>query len=231
LTKRAQLTVAFAVLGLAGAILFPLNCLVSGLREPHFSFVDNATSDLGALTARHALPYNTALSISGVLTIGLALALGRFLPRGRAVIAGAVLVAIFGVGQFIDGLAREDCAVSVNRACRAAADAGRLSTHHKVHDAESIVTFSALLLAPLVLGFVFRSIPSLHHLARWSFAACVAQLVSVTLFLLLYSGDHGGIGVFEIAALASGVAWIATIALVVIRARGALDQPELRPAR
>jgi hypothetical membrane protein len=231
LTTRERITLTFAAFGLAGAILFPLNCLVSGLREPHFSFVDNATSDLGALTARHALPYNATLSVSGVLTIGLAVALLGFLPRRRAAIAGAVLVGIFGVGQFIDGLAREDCAVSVNRACRAAADAGRLSTHHKVHDAESIVTFSALLLAPLVLGFVFRSIPSLRHLARWSYAASVMQLVSVTIFLVLYSGDHGGIGVFEIAALASGVAWIATIALAVIRARGVLDDSELRPAR
>ena len=216
MTERDRVTVAAAACGLAGAILFTLTCLVAGLFEPHFSFVDNATSDLGALTARHAAPYNTALSLSGVLTIGLGFALFRFLPRRPGAIIGAVLVGVFGVGQFIDGLAREDCAVSVNHACRAAADAGRLSTHHQVHDGESLVTFSALLLAPVVLGFVFRSIPSLRGLAKWSFGASAVEAVSLAVFLSLYNSDSSGVGVPEIILLAAGVGWIAAIATVVI---------------
>src|SRR5205814_6453305 len=181
---------------------------------------------LGALTARHALPYNIALSISGLLTIGLGVALVRFLPRGRGAIAGAVLVAVFGAGQFVDGLAREDCAVSVNRACRAAADAGRVSTHHKVHDGESLVTFAALLFAPLVLGFVFRSIPALRHLARWSIGVAAVLAFSVATFLTMYSNKSSGVGVPEILLLVVGVGWIAAIAIVILRRGGVLHRAD-----
>jgi hypothetical membrane protein len=226
LREPDQFTVGAAGCGLAGAVLFVLTVLVAGLGEPHFSFVDNATSDLGALTARHALPYNVALSLSGLLTIGLGIALLRFLPRGRSAIAGAVLVAVFGAGQFVDGLAREDCAVSVNRACRAAADAGRVSTHHKVHDGESLVTFGALLLAPLVLGFVFRSIPTLRHLAKWSIGVTAVLAFSLATFLTMYSNKSSGVGVPEILLLVAGVGWLAAIAIVIVRRRGVLDRAD-----
>jgi hypothetical membrane protein len=216
-SERDRVTAALAACGLAGAILFPLTCLLAGLNEPHFSFVDNATSDLGALTAHHASPYNLALSISGVLTAALMFALFRFLPRARLAIAGAVFVGVFGVGQFIDGLAREDCAVSVNAACRAASDAGRLSTHHQVHDLESIITFSALLLAPLLLGLFFRSVPTLRFFAKWSIAAALIQAVCLVLFFVLYLGKHGGVGVFEILDLMAGIVWIAALSWIVLR--------------
>jgi Protein of unknown function (DUF998) len=152
--------------------------------------------------------------------------LARVLPRARAALAGSILVGVFGAGQFVDGLAREDCAVSVNRECRAAIDAGRVSTHHRVHDAESLVTFAALLLAPLVLAFVFRSIPALRHLVPWSFAAAAVELASLVTFLVLFAGAHGGIGVFEIAAFVAGVGWIAALSVVVIREGGVLDSAD-----
>ena len=57
--------------------------------------------------------------------------------------------------------------MSVDAVCRAAEKAGRVSMHHKVHNAESLVTFSALMLAPLVFGLVLRSVPRWRLLARW----------------------------------------------------------------
>lgn len=114
----------FAACGLAGAIVFTATWIVAGLAYPAFSFVNNDTSDLGALTAAHPTPYNVGLSLSGFLTIGLAVALAMVLGRRRAFVAGSTLVALFGVGQFVDGLAREDCAVSVDAVCRAAEKAG-----------------------------------------------------------------------------------------------------------
>jgi hypothetical membrane protein len=222
---RDRLTVVAAACGLAGAIVFLLTVLIAGLAEPRFSFVHNATSDLGALTAEHALPYNVALSLSGALTVGLGIALFRFLARGRGATAGAILVGVFGAGQFVDGLAREDCSVSVSHACRAAADAGKLSTHHQVHDLESVVTFSALLLAPLVLASVFSSSPSLRALVKWSVGAAVFQAACLAVFFSLYLGKHAGVGVPEILDLTAGVVWIAAIAVVILRRRGALDEP------
>jgi hypothetical membrane protein len=206
-----------AASGLAGAALFTATWIVAGLADPAFSFVDNDTSDLGALTAAHPTPYNIGVSLSGLLTIGVAVALVRVFGRRRSVIAGAVLVAVFGAGQFIDGLAREDCPVSVNAVCRAAEKAGRVSMHHKIHNAESLVTFSALMLAPLVVGLALRSKAGWRGLALWSIAAAVVQIVCLPIFLGMYSDGTHGQGVVEIIELTAGVAWIAAVSIACLK--------------
>jgi hypothetical membrane protein len=203
---------------LAGAIVFTATWIVAGLADPAFSFVDNDTSDLGALTAAHPTPYNLGLSLSGFLTIGLAVAFVMVLGRRRAFV-GATLVALFGVGQFVDGFAREDCAVSVDGVSRAAEKAGRVSVHHKVHNAESLVTFSALMLAPLVLGLVLRSVPRWRLLARRSLVAAAVQVVCLPAFLVMYSNGTSGQGVVEIIDVTAGVAWIAAMSIAVLALR------------
>jgi hypothetical membrane protein len=215
-----KVSTGLAASGLAGAVVFTATWIVAGLADPEFSFVNNDTSDLGALGAAHPTPYNLSLSLSGLLTIGLTVALVRVLGRQRAVVAGAILVALFGVGQFVDGLAREDCRVSVDAVCRAAEKAGRLSTHHKIHNAESLVTFSALMLAPLVLGLVLRSMPGWRLLARWSLAAAAVQVLCLPLFLVMYSNGTNGQGVVEIIEVTTGVSWVAAMSIGVLgRAR------------
>ena len=214
-----------AVSGLAGAILFTATWIVAGLTDPAFRFANNDTSDLGALTATHPLPYNIGVSLSGLLTIGLAVTLVPAFGRGRAVIADAILVALFGAGQFIDGLAREDCPVSVSAVCRAAEKAGRVSTHHKIHNAESLVTFSALLLAPLVLGLALRTNARWRRLAHWSIGASVVQIVCLPIFLRMYNEGTNGQGLVEIIELVAGVTWIATVSIACIR----LASQGLRP--
>ena len=208
---------AFAVCGLLGAVLFSISWIAAGLADSAFSFVDNDTSDLGALTAAHPTPYNIGVSLSGVLTIGLAVALVQVLGSRRLAIFGAGLVAVFGVGQFVDGLAREDCPVSVNALCRAAEKAGRVSTHHKVHNAESLVTFSALMLAPLVVGLVLRSMPSWRRLAWWSIGAAAVQVACLPVFLVMYSNGAHGQGVVEIVEVSVGVAWAAGMSVAILR--------------
>jgi hypothetical membrane protein len=210
---------ALAASGLAGAIVFTAAWIVAGLTEPGFSFVHNDTSDLGSLTAAHPTPYNVAVSLSGVLTIGLAVALVRVVGRRRVVVGGAILVAVFGVGQFVDGLAREDCPVSVDAVCRAAEKAGNVSMHHKVHNAESLITFSALMLAPLVLGLVLRSIPRWRVHARWSLAAAAVQVVCLPVFLLMFSNGTNGQGAVEIIEVTAGVTWIAAMSISILRLR------------
>jgi hypothetical membrane protein len=198
---------------LAGAVLFTGTWIIAGLADPAFRFADNDTSDLGALTAAHPGPYNVGVSLSGLLTIGAAVALVRVLPHRRAVMAGAILIAVFGLGQIIHGFAREDCAASVDAACRAAEQAGRVSKHHQIHNAESLVTFSALILAPLVLGFALRSIPSWRRLAPWSIAAASIQIVCLPIFLGMYSNGTNGQGLVEIIEVTVGVMWIAAMSI------------------
>ena len=69
--------------------MFTATWIVAGLADPAFSFVNNDTSDLGALNAAHPTPYNLGLSLSGFLTIGLAVALVMVLGRRRGFVAGA----------------------------------------------------------------------------------------------------------------------------------------------
>lgn len=156
------------------------------------------------------------MSLSGLLTIGLAVAIVRVLSRRRAVVAGAILVALFGVGQFVDGLAREDCPVSVDAVCRAAEKAGRVSTHHKIHNAESLVTFSALMLAPLVLGLVLGSMQRWRLLAGWSLAAAAVQVLCFPVFLVMYGNGASGQGVVEIIEVTAGVSWIAALSIGIL---------------
>ena len=126
------------------------------------------------------------------------------------------MVAVFGAGQFIDGLAREDCPVSVSAVCRAAEKAGRVSTHHKVHNAESLVTFSALMLVPLIVGLALRSMPSWRRLAGWSIGAAAAQAAFLPVFLVMYSNWAHGQGVVEIVDLSVGMAWIASMSIAIL---------------
>lgn len=206
--------------GLAGAVLSTAIWVIAGLFEPHFSFVNNDTSDLGSLMAHHALPYNVGDSASGVLTIGLAVALVLVFGRRGVVVLGAALVAICGGGQFIDGLAREDCSVSVNAACRAAEKAGRVSLHHKIHNIESLVTFLALILAPFVVGLIFRSLPSWRRLGWWSMGAAAFQGACLPVFLAMYRAGSHGQGVIEIVDGVVGAAWIAAVSVALLRRAG-----------
>ena len=177
--------------------------------------------DGASQTARRQTGDDRVLRFSGVSLI-------RTLPRRTVANLGAILVGLFGIGQFIDGLAREDCPVSVNAACRAAEEAGRVSTHHKVHNAESLVTFTALMLAPFVLGLVLRSIPRWRRLTAWSFTAAAIQVVCLPVFLAMYSNGTSGQGAVEIIELTVGVAWIATISIAVIGTHRAQRRPPRR---
>ena len=202
-----------AALGLAAQLLNTLTWVAAGLFDPRFSFVHNDTSDLGARTARHALPYNIGLSVSGGLTLMLAAGLWliRPGPRRRLWSVGVFLVAVFAVGELLDGVLREDCAVSVDAACRAAAKAGRVSWQHQAHDIESLATFAALVLAPLFVGLACRQREEWRALAPWSFAVCGVQAVALPVFLALYDKGSNGQGVVEIVEITAGVAWLAIV--------------------
>lgn len=204
-------TSRIAWLGCAAQILFALNVLVSGLVAPNYDFFNNDTSDLGAKTSPNALPYNIALSVSGLMSFCVAVALARTLEKSRLRTAGVVLIGVFSTGQFIDGIAREDCPVSVDTSCRAAEKAGEVSIMHVTHNVESLFTFSALMLAPIILAFAFQRVETYRGLFRPSLAAGVIQLICLPIFLGMYSVGAGGQGAVEIAEFLVGVAWLAAV--------------------
>lgn len=211
MTTEKRRTSQIAWVGVAAQVLFAVDVLISGLLAPGYSFLNNDTSDLGAKTAPNALPYNIALSLSGLMSLCVAVVLTRTIAKSRLRTVGVALIGVFSIGQFVDGIAREDCPVSVDAVCRAAEKAGEVSPMHLTHNIESLFTFSALMLAPLVLAFVFRGATGYESLVIPSLVSGVVQLACLPLFLVMYDRGAGGQGAVEILEFAVGIAWLAAV--------------------
>ena len=191
-----------AVCGAAGQFGFVMLWFIWGFIESDYSVARQDISDFGALDASHPLPYNVVLSITGLLTIVLALGLYRRLRPGVDALAASVAVAVFGVGDFLDGILREDCSPSGNAACRAASKAGDLSWHHTAHDLESLVTILSITIAPMLLGVAFRRRPEWADLAPWSFVTAVWVFVLAASYAVIFAANDGSAvsGLIERAA-------------------------------
>ena len=202
-----------AICGIAGQVVFTFDWIVPGLTESHYDNLRQDVSDFGALTASHPLPYNVMLSLSGALTVVMAVALWRVLGAGLSARIGVIVLAILGGGYFLDGLLREDCAPSGDAACKAAEKAGTLSWHHQAHNIESLVTFAATILAPLILAFAFKSRPRWAALWAYSLATfAVIAVATVWYFVLFFASDGSTYsGVLERVLIEAGAVWIAVV--------------------
>jgi hypothetical protein len=183
--------------------------VIWGFIERNYEVGRQDVSDFGALDASHPVPYNIILSITGALSIVLAYGLYKALAPGIGALAGSALVAVFGAGDFLDGLLREDCSPTGNAVCRKALDAGDLSWHHQAHDLESLFTIASVVLAPLVLGFVFRGRVDWRRLAWYSFASSAGVLSSVVAYAALQY--HDGAGLVQRLVIVFAVTWVAVV--------------------
>ena len=219
-----------AICGVVGQGAFVALWVVWGFVEKNYDVTRQDISDFGALDASHPLPYNIILSATGALTVFLALGLARALRPGFVALAGCLALVIFGVGEFLDGLLREDCSPSGNAACRAAADAGDLSWHHTAHDIESIVTIASVIVAPIVLAFVFRRRDEWRGLWRYSLLSAAVIIAFVVPYAIVFAANDGSevSGLLERGAGTVAVVWIAVVSLRLWQLAGATpsDVPE-----
>ena len=199
-----------AVCGLASAVLFTVAWSVAGILEDHYDNLRQDVSDFGALTATHPLPYNVAVSIHGALAVALAAGLFVALGRGWTAWLGSLALGVFGVGDFLDGLLREDCSPSGNKACRAAMDAGNASWHHQAHDLESLFTILAVVIAPILLAFAFRQRERWRDLFIWSLFAAAVAFVAIAWYAVLFSAQDGSAysGLLQRVAIVAAMAWL-----------------------
>jgi hypothetical membrane protein len=211
-----------AICAIAAQVAFVALWIVWGFLEDHYDVTRQDISDFGALDATHPLPYNIILSITGALTVPLAVALFMLLKPRLAGMLGILAVATFGVGEFLDGLLREDCSPSGNAACRAAVDAGDVSWHHTAHDIESLVTIASMIIAPLALAFVFRNRPRWRDLSWYSVFTVGIVLAFVIVYGAYFAANDGSEinGLLERGAAFFGVLWIAVVAWRVWRLSG-----------
>jgi hypothetical membrane protein len=205
---------AFA--GIGGALLMTFGWIAGGLLQGSgYSWSQQEISDLGALTAQHPWVWNLADSLSGLLILIFAVSLFRFMQSNRAGRIGAGLIAVVGVGSFIDGIVREDCPLSTSEACQRLQDEAGLSWHHQAHDIESVIVVMAMIAAPFFLGRAVWSVDGLANLYRPSLGAGALLAVATVAYLFLYGNPGAGIAQ-RLLALAF-VAWIAAISIALLK--------------
>ncbi len=204
-----------AICGIVAAAGFTLLWIVAGAFEHHYDNFRQDISDFGALNATHPDVYNTFVVVTGVLVVIFAAGLIAAIGRTRDARIGCSALLLFGVCQILDGVFREDCSPSGDRACRAALDAGRLSWHHQAHDIESVVWFAAIIAAAIALGLAMRGMPRWEGLSSFSFAAAAVSLAAIVWYAVLYFASDGSAysGVLERMAAAAGWGWLGLMAV------------------
>ena len=196
---------------LAGAVL-PVLVRRELVRERQLQPLADFTSDLGSLTAAHPLPYNIGISLSGLMSVPLAVALFFVFRRSVAGRIGAVLVGVFGIGDFLDGLFREDCSPRL-AACKALADGQGYSWHHQAHDIETLFTAVGLVLAPFFFAWAFRATAGWWPLARISTLWGIADVVLVVAFsAVAFQDTQPGAGFLERVLVTVATGWLALVA-------------------
>lgn len=216
--------------GLLGAVLMTSGWILAGFLQPaSYSWTAQEISDLGALTARHAWMWNLADSLSGVLIAAFAVGLYRIVDSRRSGRIAALSVGFVGIGSVLDGFLREDCPLSTSVACRRRAETVGLSWHHQAHDIESIVVFAAMLIGPFMLAKAFRRTNELRGLRAFSLEVGIALSAATGAYLAL-SGRAGG-GIAERAMALIYSAWIAVLAIAMLRRPQALPRASTRGVR
>jgi hypothetical membrane protein len=117
--SRDVRTIAGSLCWILALQWFPVQAVVQAAWTTPYSLSRNYISDLGAVrcATSRGLGYvcsplhsfmNTSFVVIGLLTVAGVVLLWNSWPRRRLVTAGMVLVAVFGVGKVVIGLAPED---------------------------------------------------------------------------------------------------------------------------
>jgi hypothetical protein len=174
---------AAGVCGLLALVTLSVAYIGGTLAQPDsYSSADDATSDLGALTANQAWIFNQiGANLTGILIILLGLGLWRALNpdvRGRI---GAGAVMLTGLAIFVTGFFRLDCR-GIDPGCT------NESWHSAAHKMNNRFLVAVTFAAPLILAFAFRRIPAWRGAWLPSLLVLPASIVCGVLFSVLGDG-------------------------------------------
>jgi hypothetical membrane protein len=143
------------ICGLVAFVTVNIGWIVGGLAQPSaYSFANDDTSDLGAVTASSSWIYNRIGSnLTGLLVVVLALGLWRALSPDVLGRLGAGALLVTGACVLLEGFLQLDCR-GIDTGCR------NDSWHSHAHKIETDITIAASIAAPLILAFAFRRIPA-----------------------------------------------------------------------
>ncbi|MGH8515170.1 MAG: DUF998 domain-containing protein [Gammaproteobacteria bacterium] len=180
-----------------------------GAQPDAYSSADDATSDLGALTANKAWISNQIGSnLTGILIILLGLGLWRALSPDVLGRIGAGAVMLTGLGLFLEGFLRLDCR-GIDSGCT------NESWHSSAHTMNNRFGVVATIAAPLILAFAFRRIPAWRGAWLPSLLVLPASIACGVLFSVL--GD----GASQRAGNLTLFAWFVFLAVRLIRTANA----------
>lgn len=202
-TKRlVSPVVGCAVAGLLAPVTFTVGWVAGGLAQPEaHSLIDDAVSDLGAMTASSPWLYNQiGANLTGLLVVMLAVGLWRSGLAGVAGRVGVIALGVTGVGLFLDGLFRLDCQ-AIDAGCGPVGH----SWHAIAHQVESVVTVLGLLVAVFALARGFAKS------ARWHDLSAVSLAAGVTSVLAVVGLSFVGQGLGTLVALTVWFAWLTLV--------------------
>lgn len=205
-----------AVCGLLAPLTYGAALLFGGLAQPDdFSSADDATSDLGSVTASSPWIYNQiGMNLTGILIVVFAFGLWRALSPDLLGRVGAVTLLLAGVTLFLEGFLRLDCQ-GIDMACD---NTSWKSDGHRLTTALSgIFIFGS----PIVLAFAFRRLPSWHSAWLPTLAAIPAFFVMSILFSLIGDGA---------ATRAGALTWFLWLAYVAFQLLKKSDDGHSRPS-
>jgi hypothetical protein len=172
-----------AICGLLAPVAYTAALLFGGLvQRDGFSNADHSTSALGADTASSPWIYNQiGTNLTGILIFMFALGLWRSLSPDLLGCVGAGLLALQGVGLFLEGFFPLDCQ-PIDAGCE------NTSWQSEGHRWVSRVTGFFLFAAPLVLAFAFRRHPGWRDVWLPTLAAIPVFFAASVVFSVFGSG-------------------------------------------
>jgi hypothetical protein len=201
---------AAGVCGLLALVTLSVAYIGGTLAQPDsYSSAEDATSDLGALTANKAWISNQIGSnLTGILIILLGLGLWRALSPDVLGRIGAGAVMLTGLGMFVTGFFRLDCR-GIDLGCT------NDSWHSAAHKMNSRFLVAVTFAAPLILAFAFRRIPEW----RGAWLPSLLVLPAGIVFGVLFSGL--GDGASQRAGNLTLFAWLVFLAVRLLRTANA----------
>ncbi len=201
---------AAAICGLLTLVTVSVAYIGGALAQPDaYSSADDATSDLGALTANKAWIFNQiGANLTGILIILLGLGLWRALSPDVLGRIGAGAVMLTGLAQFLTGFFPLDCR-GIDPGCTN--DSWNSAAHKWDNRLGNAVAFAA----PLILAFAFRRIRDWRGAWLPSLLLLPATIVIGVLFSVL------GNGASQRAGNVTLIAWFVFLGVRLLRTANA----------
>src|SRR6266545_1906856 len=201
---------AAAICGLLTLVTVSVAYIGGALAQPDaYSSADDATSDLGALTANKAWIFNQiGANLTGILIILLGLGLWRALSPDVLGRIGAGAVMLTGLGNFLTGFFPLDCR-GIDPGCT------NESWHSAAHKWDNRLGNAVAFAAPLILAFAFRRIPDWRGAWLPSLLLLPATIVIGVLFSVL------GNGASQRAGNVTLIAWFVFLGVRLLRTANA----------